>query len=288
VNLSFSAAGEDPQLAYQVARDGLELVRRFGMRGWFYMLGNAAELAIRMGDWDWALAEAEEAAANHADLTASMRRDEIRGLRGIDVADELRALTDSTADITEVQAIATINEVRAKVALGLGDDAEALALARRSYESNVAPDATATQTAIRAAGRLGDREAVKHALAVAAGQPGRVPAAIRREGGAVAAALDGRRGEALAGFIDAIRRWRELGFEFEAAECSLGMVALLGAAEPETRVAAEYAGSVFERVGAEPFAARLTEALEAGKPAPAQRAGPSRDATSTSSAARAE
>ena len=161
VNLSFSAAGEDPQLAYQVARDGLELVRHFGMRGWFYMLGNAAELAIRIGDWDWALAEAEEAAASETDLTARMRRDEIRGLRGIDVADELRALSDSIADITEVQAIATIDEVRAMVALGLGDEAEALALARRSYEANASPDATATQTAIRAAGRLGDRTAVQ-------------------------------------------------------------------------------------------------------------------------------
>ena len=34
VNLSFAAAGEDPQLAYRVAREGVEMVQRLGIRGW--------------------------------------------------------------------------------------------------------------------------------------------------------------------------------------------------------------------------------------------------------------
>ena len=56
-----------------------------------------------------------------------------------------------------------------------------------------------------------------HALKVLDGEPGRVPAVVRREGQAALAALDGRRSEAMAGFHDAIRRWRELGLEVEAA-----------------------------------------------------------------------
>ena len=48
VNLSFAAAAADRELASRVARKGHELTLRFGMRGnASYMLGNAAELAIR-------------------------------------------------------------------------------------------------------------------------------------------------------------------------------------------------------------------------------------------------
>ncbi len=269
VNLSFAAAGEDPELAFGVAREGHELSLRFGMRGYaYYMLGNAAELAIRLGNWDWALTETEAAvAATENDAAARMRLAEIRGLRGSDVADELQAIADRAAQMTEIQAPASVAEVRALVALAQGDYRGALDLARRAYEITVAPDATSIQTAMRAAAWLGDPQAVRHAIGAMEGQAGRVPAAIRREAEAALAGVEGRRGEALAVFTDAIRRWRELSLEFEAAVCALSLVTVLGLAEPEARAAADDAGAVFERLGAQPFLKLLADAMSVAPPA---------------------
>jgi tetratricopeptide (TPR) repeat protein len=278
VNLSFAAAGEDPPLAYRVAREGVELTRHLGMRGYaYYMLGNAAELAMRMGDWDWAVPELEEAvAATENDRAAVMRLAEIRGLRGADVNDVLQRLTDWAAETTEVQAQASVGEVRALLAFANGNDREALEGARQAYEVNIAPDASAPQTAVRAAARLRDAAAVEHAIRAIDGQSGRVAGVIRREGEAALAALDGRRGDALAGFTDAIRRWRDLGLELEAAVCALNLVSTLGGSEPEVRAAAEDAGELFERLGAKPFAERLDAALRSSPPVPDSRSGSAR------------
>ncbi|MFL5644291.1 MAG: adenylate/guanylate cyclase domain-containing protein [Chloroflexota bacterium] len=262
VNLSFAAAGEDPQLAYRVAREGQELLRRLGVRGWPYMLSNASELAIRIGDWDWAAAEVEEAALLETDVSARMRRAEIRGLRGEDVRDELDAISNAVADRTELQALATVEEVRSLVALARGDLQEALDRSQRSYRLLFAPDTTPAQTAIRAAAALRDVDAVKEAMAVMSGQPGRVLDVSRREGDAVIALIEGRRDEGSAGFVEAIRRWRELGFEYDAAVCAVAMVGLLGAGDAAARAAGEFAASVFDRLGSEPNATRLAAAME--------------------------
>ena len=262
VNLSYAAAAEDPQLAFRVAREGLELARHLGFRGpGFYLLGNAAEIATRIGNWAWALPQLDEAiAAMHTDYTARLRGAQIRGLQGVDVGAELQFLADQVADFGEVQAPASVDEVRAEVAFALGDFTPSLEIARRSYRANLAPDGTALQTAGRAAARLANADALREALDILRTQPGRVPAAARREAEAALAALEGRRPEALAGFGDAIRRWRELGLEFEAAVCALNLVAMLGASSPEARAAADEAAALFERLGAQPLLTRLAEA----------------------------
>jgi class 3 adenylate cyclase/tetratricopeptide (TPR) repeat protein len=263
VNLSFAAAGEDPQLAYRVAREGVDLVQRLGIRGWAYMLSNAAQLAIRIGDWDWTAPEVKEAAQSPNDLAARLRHAEIRGLRGEDVDAELETLADIVGQGTEVQAISSVDEIRAEVAFARGDDATALDHARRSYRLNLAPDSTVVESAVRAAARAGDLDGIREAVHALDGMPGRVPATIRREAMAAIAILEGRRAEGLAGFVEAVRRWRDVGFEFEAAVCALVMVTMIGAAETEARAAGEYAAGVFERLGAAPFQAMLASAMEA-------------------------
>ena len=71
VNLSYAAAADDPQLAYRTARDGLALARKLGMAGYaFYLIGNAAEMAIRMGDWSWVVPELDEALRAQIDKVA--------------------------------------------------------------------------------------------------------------------------------------------------------------------------------------------------------------------------
>jgi class 3 adenylate cyclase/tetratricopeptide (TPR) repeat protein len=264
VNLSYAASGDDPQLAYRVAREGWELVRRLGMRGWFYMLGNAADAAVRVGDWSWALPELEdEIATLETDLTARLRRAEILGLQGVDVEADLQLIADRWADATEVQAQAELDGVRAIVALASGDARKAHELARRAYQRNVAPDSTASRTAARAAAWMGDSQGVTDVLALQERLPGRVSAAIRREAAASLAALDARNAEAVAGFADALRRWKELGLEFEAALCALTFVTMLGPSGPEARAAGEDARTVFERLGAQPLLVLLAKAMNA-------------------------
>ena len=282
VNLSYAAAGEDPALAYRVAREGLELSVKLGMRGYgYYLIGNATELAMRLGDWDWALAQLEEAAGtNEHDLAAIMRRAELLGLRGHDTDADLERLTDTVKDWTEHQAKSAVDEARAIVALARGDLPNALELARRAYSINIGPDATSAETAIRAAAGLRDADAVGHALGVC-DHPGRVTAAVRREGEAVLAGLAGKRGDSLAAFVDAVRQWRELGLVFEAALAQLTLVTVLGATDAPTHAAAEEARATFERLGARPLLDRL--AATAGEPAPDESAAPA-DQPATSDA----
>jgi hypothetical protein len=116
---------------------------------------------------------------------------------------------------------------------------------------------------MRAAAALGDAAAVEHALKVVEGFPGGVTAATRAEGHAVLAALAGRPQEALQGFLDAARRWAEVGLEFEAAMSRLTFVRLLGVADPQARAAADEARATFERLGARPLLDRLAAAVEA-------------------------
>jgi hypothetical protein len=263
----------------------VELVQRLGIRGWSYMLANAAGLAIRIGDWDWAARETDVAAESPHDIAAQMRLAEIQGLRGQDVERELQRLAAIVADMTEVQAIASVDEIRAEVAFARGDDAKALDFARRSYRVSLAPDSTTVQTAARAAARSGDLAGIKEAIHAMEGQPGRVSAGIRREAEAATAVLEGRRSEGIAGFIDAIRRWRELGLEFEAAVCALNLVTMVGPGEIESRAAGLFAGGVFQRLGASPHHALLERAMRAVAAAPPpRREAPLVDETRTSAA----
>jgi hypothetical protein len=110
---------------------------------------------------------------------------------------------------------------------------------------------------------------------------------VRREIESALAALDGRRAESLAGFVDAIRRWRELGAEFEAAVCALDLVIMLGASTPEGRVAADEAAALFGSLGAEPMLERLNEAASATRPATASTAEVEAEAPSTAGTPRA-
>jgi class 3 adenylate cyclase/tetratricopeptide (TPR) repeat protein len=265
VNLSFASASDDPQLAYRTAREGLDLALKLGMQGYhYYLLGNATELAIRMGEWDWALSELEDALArSDRDFAARMRHAELLGLRGHDTEADLRRLADDTANMTELQAQSAVGEVRALVALARGEPRAALDLAQAAYRTSLAPDATSVETAIRAAALLGDADAVTDALGAIEGSPGRVPAAIRREAHAALAAMAGHRREALVGYLDAARRWDDLGLALDAALARLTLITVLGPSDQEARAAGEEARVVFERVGAMSLLDRLAEATSA-------------------------
>src|SRR4029078_9482203 len=59
-NLASVLAEDDPRAALEVAREGWELNRHVGQRA-FTMLENAVYAALRVGEWDWAVAQHEAA-----------------------------------------------------------------------------------------------------------------------------------------------------------------------------------------------------------------------------------
>ncbi len=264
INLSYSAAAEDPRMAFDVAREGVELVRRYGMAGYGdYMLGNAAAFALSNGEWEWAVSALEEELSGLGESSARFRLAEFRGLRGEDVAADFAAVRQRVGDTTELQVFATLDEAEALVALARGDFAEALALARRAYEAGSAPDTTTFQIAARAAAWGGDASALTSAIDHFRDKPGRLPAAARREAEAALAAMEGRRADATAGFADAITRWRELGHHVEVGWCAVDWVSMVGPADPQARAAADDARALFDRLGAAPLLALLERAMTA-------------------------
>ncbi len=266
VNLSYAAAADDPLLGYSSAKNGLALARHLGYRSHgFYLLGNATDSAIRIGDWDWALAELEEAvAALSTDVMAVIRRAQIRGLRGENVADDLHDAAEAVAHLSDAQAPVTVDEVSGQVALAQGAFADALQHSQRSYRRLNAPDSAALPWAARAAAWLGRTADLTEARDLIAEQPGRVPAVAQTEVTSALAALEGRTPDAVAGFVEATRGWQELGLAFEAAMCALNHVLLLGCADDAGRQAADEATATFERLGAKPLLKLLAGAARVG------------------------
>jgi hypothetical protein len=77
------------------------------------------------------------------------------------------------------------------------------------------------------------------------------------------AALEGRRGEAIAGYREALRGWRQLGLAFDEAMAVLDMTVLLAPTEREMAdgpAIREAARETLARLGAQPFLARLEAA----------------------------
>ena len=77
------------------------------------------------------------------------------------------------------------------------------------------------------------------------------------------AALEGRRDDAVAGYRDAIARYRAIGEDKERALLGIDFVRLVGAADPAARTAAEEARAILVRAGAQAYLALLDDALAA-------------------------
>ncbi|HEY8845335.1 MAG TPA: hypothetical protein VIM24_01650, partial [Candidatus Limnocylindrales bacterium] len=264
---SFAAAGDDPALSYAAARDGYELARHLGYRGeGFYLLNNAIESAIHIGDWDWAAAtldEAEAAGLMPQDTVPRLRHAQLaglRGARGAQVDDLLDAIAANLGDVTEIQAHSVVQEVGGELALARGEIEEGYRLSIGAFRLNPAPDSAALLRAGRAAGWLGDLVALREARQLIDGVPGRVPAAWRLEMDAAIAALEGRRAEAISLFRDALHGLRELGLDYERAIAAVNSMKMVGPNVAELRDAVDEAEATFRRLGATPMLARLAEA----------------------------
>jgi class 3 adenylate cyclase/tetratricopeptide (TPR) repeat protein len=267
-NLAALQGLRDPRASHEAARAGLASSRRLGIRS-FHLFENARDSAVRLGEWDWI--DGELTALLEADVDPLDRTIATGGLiailayRGVPTADlaaDLEAIPMVADDM--IKAV-TIEESNAAVSFAAGRYEQARANCHRYGQLFAQARNEAYLQAARNAVLASDAEGVRDDLAVveSLARRGRVVEADATTVRAGLAALDGRSREALDGYREALRTWRDLGTVWDEALCGLQMAILIGPHEPEVKAAAERAREIFVRLKAQPFLERLDAAIAA-------------------------
>ena len=234
-SLSFREQFADPRAGLALAREGLEIASRSGSTSYgFMMVGNAMSCALRAGEWDWATALLEDWLANEITgafyLELYADRAVLTALRGddpsSDLADAERLVVDFMGD---PQYPSYISWARAWAALSAGRLEEAMEHARASADRTGYFVPISLPIAARAALWAGDAATARELIvrieaSLIRGQAIGLDLATLRAG---VAALEGRRAEAIAGYRDVLRGWRQLGLAFDEALAALDMAILL-------------------------------------------------------------
>jgi class 3 adenylate cyclase/tetratricopeptide (TPR) repeat protein len=270
-NKGFVEANRDPVNAIASARAGLALARKYGARTWISgFVQNIGEFNVRTGDWDSGLAELAAAIEEGFDpsdqLPLRAAHATILALRGTPVEDRIEAarrLAQDSGLADDPQMHTAIDRLEGYAAFATGRLANAAAVWRAAAGliGGLLPEFL--PRASRASLWERDAIAIRSDLALLddAGHHGPVVEAERLTFRAGLAALEGRSGDALTLYRDALRAWRDLGLPWDEALCGLDMALVLDPSEPEVRTAADAARDVFVRLGAAPFVARLDAAL---------------------------
>jgi hypothetical protein len=269
-NLGVALDNRDPRAAFETTRVGLEMSRRLGDRGsLLFELSNAAEQALPLGEWDWALTELAEALSGDLEapnrLTLLAEVIPFRAFRGESVDDDLAEVESlwPGAGIETPDVLAGWGFLRAQAALADGRLRDAWDEAMTSATSDAVLGPRNLVYAARPALWARDSEAARAALE-SFDRTGAHGAAIdlwRTTILAGIAALEGCGADALAGYREALRGWRDLGVPWEQALTAVDALTLLGPEEPELRAAGEEAWAILARLGAKPILARLEEAM---------------------------
>jgi hypothetical protein len=280
-SLTFFEQFADPVAGLAMAREGLEIAgRRGSMVYGFIMVGNAVSCAIRVGEWAWASALLDEWLANEITGTFYLElyvdRAVLTALGGGDPSDDLAEAERLVTTVKDPQYTSYCHWGRAWAALTGGRLADARQEAEAAAHVTNYFVPISLPLAARAALWAGD---VKEANALA----GEIDASVMR-GQAIAldrvtlragiSALEGRRADAVAGYREALRGWRQLDLAFDEAMGALDMAILLAPTEREMAEAPaiiEAARETLARLGARPLLVRL-EAAQAVATNPAPRA----------------
>ena len=256
-----------------VLRAGLEESRRLGLRWW--TLGfviNAAESALSVGQWDWALGEVDAILAtdlereDRAQLLATSLM--YRAFRGQPIDAQLAEYDGLMAGLNDPTMIGSLHGVRANLALAAGRHSEARDEFHALAEITPLNAPSGYPMAARAALWMRDGAAARADLDAFAALNAHGPAIDLRRTTILAglAALDGRPAEALAQYREALRGWEAIGLSWEMALTAIDMVTLLDPAEPEVSAATERAREILRGLGARPFLDRLDAANGAPEP----------------------
>ena len=267
VQLTFYEQWGDPVAGLALGREGLEIGRQRGSRAYsFQMVGNSAISALRVGEWDWVAALLEDwlDVSGDENLMKEFRVDRalLHAHRGLDSTADIEAAAAAIQGVTDPQFDSYVHLARAAFSLAAGeleaviDHAEQAAAATDNFRPLVMP------LAARAALWAGDAPTAKRLLHLPAMAAYSGPAleADRVRISAGVAALEGRRAEALAGFLDALRSYDELGLRFDEAAAVVDLALLLPGIERESSAASEAitaARDTLGRLGAQPYLDRL-------------------------------
>jgi len=184
-------------------------------------------------------------------------------MRGLAVADEVAEIEKLHGDRDDVQATANVAMASGLVAFANGSYDDARAFWHRAGTLATTMQMVTLPRAAHAGLWIGDVEAARADLAAvdAIGVHGPSVEADRSTIRAGIAAIEGRTGEALALYREAIRAWRDLGLAWDKALCGLDAALLLGANEPDARQIADSTREILVRLEATPLIERLDTAL---------------------------
>ena len=285
VNLGYAISPDDPRRAFEVSRAAIDNARRFGAV-WAirYIVGNAVDSAIEVGEWDWAMDAMSEFAAFVTEPAEQVWfgafSGVIRAYRGEDVHAEMEALHEETRGVDDAQ-YRSVGLYGAVVS----------ALVRRDFATVIALTEEVVGTGIAgldggiygARGAIWDRDAATAKRMLEKFRPspsGRRRAALIAglEGGI--AMLEGRTADARARYAEALRLCRELHIDYWLGMTILD-IAMTGALEAEERRSViEEGRAVFTRLRA----TALLDLLDAAAGEPDR---PTRSMGATASAAAA-
>ena len=257
----------DPRAFGESEREGLALARRVGNRAAVYaFLTGVGWYALASGDADVALATWESGLTEESD--AGDRQQLLRGvlvaraMRGEDVAEQLAEIDRLAASVSDPRFAGTFGE-QAWLAFLAGRLPEAQKAWRAEAAMNVESATTSHAQAARAA--LWDRDAAAASADLGAIDATGIHAPItelrRQVIRAGIAALDGRTGDALAFYRDALRTWADFGLAWDEALTGIDMATLLDPAEPEVAAAAGRARQILVQMKAKPLITRLDAVL---------------------------
>jgi tetratricopeptide (TPR) repeat protein len=269
LNLGVANIGRDPRLALDRSRAAHDMASRFGFRGTYATaLGNAAEVAIVLGEWDWALRATSDASIEHLEpgdrATILRAPEEILAMRGEStdaVLAEHEALLTDRGDSQQRSNLVAGRGVAAFVA---GRYDEAAQLFRTSSDLNATNASTDMPRMTRAALWTQDVTVLREAVAELdrAELHGRQLDISRRTFRAALAALDGDTETAAEAYAAVLPELAELGLVLEQALVVIDMALVLGPDAPVVRASVDDARAILERLGARPFLARLDLLLE--------------------------
>jgi tetratricopeptide (TPR) repeat protein len=294
-NITAYLTVRDPRASVETAREGIEIARRYGLRTpAVIMATNGIESAIRSGEWEWAATELQELLSMELDAfreSAALSLWVIlRSLRGEEFGNDLDRVKQLIGDESGPAVQAITDSMEGWMATARGDAAASYRAWLRVADESPLNEPSAILLAGRAALEAGEPAAARATLdrLDRVGTHGAMLDADRRTILGGLAAAEGRPTEALAEYRDALRRWRELGLDFDLARSGLEFVTSLPD-EPEAHEAAEESRRIFERLGARPFVERVDVALQEaaepttkGRRAGARTAAPSRQTETTS------
>ncbi|HET9852044.1 MAG TPA: hypothetical protein VFP56_06010, partial [Candidatus Limnocylindrales bacterium] len=273
VLLTFYEQWGNPAAGLALGREGLEIGERQGSRAYsLQMIGNSVISAIRTGEWDWAASVLDDwlglAREDNFWIEIYFDRALLHALRGLDTSADIEAGARLRAGVTDPQFESYERLARAAAAFAAGELRTAVEEAERSADLTDYFRPLATPLAARAALWARDAATARR-LVEAPGLAAFSGAALDADRARIAAgiaALENRRPEALAGFLDAFRAYRQLGLRFDEAAAAVDLAVLLPDHAKDSSAAAEAiaaARETLEQLGARPYLERLHGATSA-------------------------